>query len=79
MLEPAIAEELPKIMHWLNWGSKLLAGLGIARGSPKKRCKGQMGLPWDSWEAENAEILAVAIKFVGANALNPKIALMMLG
>lgn len=61
------------------WGSKLLAGLGIARGSPKKHSKGQMGLPWDSWEAENAEILAVAIKFVGANALNPKIALMMLG
>jgi len=53
--------------------------LGIARGSPKKHSKGQMGLPWDSWEAENAEMLAVAIKFVGANALNPKIALMMLG
>jgi len=59
-----------------TWGSKLLAGLGIARGSPKK-CRGQMRLPWDSWEADNAEILAVALKFVGANALNPKIALMM--
>lgn len=46
------------------------------RGSPKKKpAPGQQRLPWANWQQPDAAVTAVAKQFVGANALNPDIAL----
>lgn len=64
----------PKPEKTYRWGEKMLVGLGVARGSPK-RCKGQTTLPWGSPDPCSAEIDAVAVRFVKANAFNPDVAL----
>ncbi len=56
-----------------RWGNKLLQGLGISRGKPKKN-RGQTTLPWGEWDLPS-EIKEIARRFVEANAYNPEVAL----
>ncbi|MGB0560888.1 MAG: hypothetical protein ACPGVO_03690 [Spirulinaceae cyanobacterium] len=54
---------------------KVLKGLQKkGRGKKRKTSPGQMTLPWDEREVVNPEVVAVAEKFVLANAYNPKAA-----
>jgi len=63
----------PKPERNFHWGRRLLQGLAVARGQPQKH-RGQMTLPWGEWERPST-MDAVARQFVGANALNPQVAL----
>lgn len=58
-----------------HWGSKLLVKMKV-KGKPKKHSPGQMSLPWDTWDAGDAEIEAVAREFVLANCYNPEVAVL---
>lgn len=64
----------PKPERKSHWGKKLLAGMR-AKHPSKKASPGQQRLPWDEWSKPDETIQAVAKKFIGANALNPQIAL----
>ncbi|MEM8640598.1 MAG: transposase [Cyanobacteria bacterium P01_G01_bin.54] len=58
-----------------HWGKKVLKGLKKkGRGKKPKTSPGQMRLPWDEREMVNPEVVAVAQKFILANAYNPKTA-----
>ncbi len=61
----------PKSEKRYHWGNKLLPKVIKTK---KKTTPGQMKLPWDTWEADNPEITAVAEKFVMANCYNPQVA-----
>lgn len=63
----------PKPEKRYHWGSKLLQGLKVARGRPKKN-RGQTTLPWAEWEMPS-EIDEIARQFVAANAFNSEVAL----
>ncbi|MEH2240220.1 hypothetical protein [Nostoc sp.] len=48
----------------------------VIKGKCKKASPGQMQLPWDTWEANNPEIVDVAEKFIFANCYNSQVAVM---
>ncbi|MEH2089761.1 hypothetical protein [Nostoc sp.] len=54
------------------WGNQFLPK--VIKGKGKKASPGQMRLPWDTWEANNSEIVDVAEKFIFANCYNPQVA-----
>ena len=61
----------PKSEKRSHWGSKLLPKILKKKD---KTTPGQIKLPWDSWEADNPEITAIAEKFVMANCYKPHVA-----
>lgn len=62
----------PKSENRCHWGSKLLPK--VIKGKRKNVSPGQLRLPWDTWEAPDAEITAVAKQFVLANCYDPNFA-----
>lgn len=63
----------PKPEKRNHWGSKLLTGLKKSKKT-KKTSPGQLRLPWDTWDAVNPEVEAVAEKFIFANCYRPEVA-----
>ncbi len=68
----------PKSEKRNYWGSRLLGGLKINKGKPKKSSPGQMAFPWAQWETPDSQVQQVAEKFVFANCYNQQAAGVML-
>lgn len=60
----------PKPEKRYYWGKDFLPKVIKAKRG-KKAPPGQMSLPWNNWEVDDTEIIAVAEKFIFANCYNP--------